>query len=204
MPYEEYVIHCGYNPTYTTRIQKSKGNGETLHQVSLNLTTSLIEHYKKVIKNEQDELEKIKIEIANYLKHLSGTTRDARWKQQSKTAEEEARKLSESLRESCDSKLFRKRKRTESMSNLVPNASKQALLPNAPKQPILQLHPTDLLQALTGLVNTFSKTDENTNNHSNINHNTDHNRLEEKAPQMGKVSQGRAFLQTDSKEMNNV
>ena len=44
------------------------------------------------------------------------------------------------------------------MSNLVPNASKQALLPNAPKQPNLQLHsPTDLLQALTGLVNTFSK-----------------------------------------------
>ena len=104
---------------------------DTLHQASLNLTTTLIEHYKKVIKNEQDELEKIKIEIANYLKHLTGTTRDeeiARWKQQSKTAEEEARKLSESLRESRDSKLFRKRKRTESMSNLVPNASKQALL----------------------------------------------------------------------------
>ena len=114
-----------------------------------------------MIKNEQDELEKITIEIANYLKHLTGTTRDeeiARWKQQSKTAEEEARKLSESLRESHDSKLFRKRKHTESMSNLVPNASKQALLPNAPKQPNLQLHPpTDLLQALTGLVNTFSK-----------------------------------------------
>ena len=132
---------------------------DTLHQASLNLTTTLIEHYKKVIKNEQDELEKIKIEIANYLKHLTGTTRDeeiARWKQQSKTAEEEARKLSESLRESRDSKLFRKRKRTESMSNLVPNASKQALLPNAPKQPNLQLHPpTDLLQALIGLINTF-------------------------------------------------
>ena len=134
---------------------------DTLHQASLNLTTTLIEHYKKVIKNEQDELEKIKIEIANYLKHLTGTTRDeeiARWKQQSKTAEEEARKLSESLRESRDSKLFRKRKRMESMSNLMPNASKQVLLPNAPKQPNLQLHPpTDLLQALTGLVNTFKK-----------------------------------------------
>ena len=73
-------------------------------------------------------------------------------------AEEEARKLSESLKESRDSKLFRKRKRTDSMSNLMPGTSRQALLPNPPKQPNLQMHPpTDLLQALTGLVNTFSK-----------------------------------------------
>ena len=90
---------------------------------------------------------------------MTGATRDeeiTRWKQYSKTAEEEARKLSESLRESRDSKLFRKRKRTESMSNLMPNASKLALLPNPPKQPNIQHTPTDLLQALTGLVNTFS------------------------------------------------
>ena len=57
-----------------------------------------------------------------------------------------------------DSKLFRKRKRTDSMSNLMPGTSRQALLPNPPKQPNLQMHPpTDLLQALTGLINTFSK-----------------------------------------------
>lgn len=106
-------------------------------------------------------MEKIKEEITDYFKYLTGASRDeeiTRWKQQSKTAEEESRKLSESLRESRDSKLFRKRKHTDSMSNLMPNASKQALLPNTLKQPNLQTHPpTDLLQALAGLVNTFSK-----------------------------------------------
>ena len=134
---------------------------DTLHQASLDLTTTLVEHYKRVIKKEQDTLEKIKVEITNYLKHLTGTPREeeiSKWKQQSKIAEEEARKLSESLRESRDSKLYRKRKSTDSTSNLVPNTSRQALLPNPPKQPNLQMHPpTDLLQALTGLVNTFSK-----------------------------------------------
>ena len=44
---------------------------DTLHQASLNLTMTLIEHYKKVIKNEQDALEKIKKEISDYLKNLS-------------------------------------------------------------------------------------------------------------------------------------
>ena len=134
---------------------------DTLQQASLNLTKTLIEHYKKVIKNEQDTLEKIKHEITEYLKQLTGTSREdeiTKWKQQSKNAEEEARKLSESLKESRDSKLFRKRKRTDSMSNLMPGTSRQALLPNPPKQPNLQMHPpTDILQALTGLVNTFSK-----------------------------------------------
>ena len=134
---------------------------DTLQQASLNLTKTLIEHYKKVIKNEQDTLEKIKHEITEYLKQLPGTSREdeiTKWKQQSKNAEEEARKLSESLKESRDSKLFRKQKRTDSMSNLMPGTSRQALLPNPPKQPNLQMHPpTDLLQALTGLVNTFSK-----------------------------------------------
>ena len=134
---------------------------DTLHQASLNLTTTLIEHYKKVIKNEQDTSEKLKKEITDYLKHLTGASREeeiAKWKQQSKTAEEEARKLSESLKESRDSKLFRKRKRTDSMSNLMPSTSRQALLPNPPKQPNLQIHPpTDLLQAPAGLVNMFSK-----------------------------------------------
>ena len=162
-----------------------------------------------MIKNEQEELEKIKIEIemANYLKYLTGTTRDeeiTRWKQ-SKTAEEEARKLSESLRESPDSKLFRKRKRAESLSNVVPNASKQTLLPNAPNNPTYNYtHQQTYYKHSQDSSTPFQKTDENSNNHSNINHNTDHNRQEEKAPQTGKASQGRAFLQTDSKEKNNL
>ena len=134
---------------------------DTLHQASLNLTTTLIDHYKAVIKVEQETLEKITKEITEYLKHLSGTSREeeiTKWKQQSKNAEEEARKLSESLKESRESKLFRKRKRTESTSNLRPNPSKQALLPSVPKQPHLQTQPpTDFLEALTGLIQTYSK-----------------------------------------------
>ena len=134
---------------------------DTLHQASLNLTTTLIDHYKAVIKVEQETLEKITKEITEYLKHLSGTSREeeiTKWKQQSKNAEEEARKLSESLKESRESKLFRKRKRTESTSNLRSNPSKQALFPSAPKQPHLQTQPpTDFLEALTGLIQTYSK-----------------------------------------------
>ena len=146
---------------YHSNAEVEKQWKDTLHQASLNLTTTLIDHYKAVIRAEQQTLEMITKEITEYLKHLSGTSRRGeitKWKEQSKNAEEEARKLSESLKESRKSKLFRKRKRTESMSNLRPNSSKQALLPSAPKQPHLQMQPpTDFLEALTGLIHTYSK-----------------------------------------------
>ena len=51
---------------------------EMLHQASLNLTRTLIKHYKKVIKNELDTLEKIKNEITDYLKQFTGTSREDR------------------------------------------------------------------------------------------------------------------------------
>ena len=57
---------------------------DTLHQASLNLTTTLIQHYTKVIKDEQDTLEKIKQEITVYLTQLKGTVREEevkKWKQ---------------------------------------------------------------------------------------------------------------------------
>ena len=98
--------------------------------------------------------------MTEYLTKLNGTTREEeikKWKEQSKKAEEEARKLSDNLKESRESKLFRKRKRTESQQNLIPSTSKQVLLPT-PKQPHLQQSsPVDFMEALTGLINTYSK-----------------------------------------------
>ena len=49
---------------------------DTLHQASLNLTTTLVQHYAKVIKEEQETLEKIKQEMTEYLTKLNGTTRE--------------------------------------------------------------------------------------------------------------------------------
>ena len=98
--------------------------------------------------------------MTEYLQSLSGACREdeiAKWKEQSKTAETEARKLSESLKESRETKLFRKRKRTESQQNLGPSTSRQVLLPT-PKQPHLQNNqPPDIIEVLTGIINTYSK-----------------------------------------------
>lgn len=72
---------------YHSDPEVEKQYGDTLHQASLNLTMTLINHYKKAIKNEQDALEKIKKEITDYLKHLTSTSREeeiGRWKQHSK------------------------------------------------------------------------------------------------------------------------
>lgn len=125
---------------YNSNPKVEKQWKDTLHQASLNLTTTLIDHYKAVIRAEQDTLEEIKKETTEYLKYLSGVSREdeiTKWKQQSKNAEEEARKLSKSLKENRESKPFRKRKQTESMSNLRPNSSKRALFPSTSKQPHL-------------------------------------------------------------------
>ena len=58
---------------------------DTLHQASLDLTTTLIQHYTRVIKAEQETLEKIKQEMTEYLTQLNGTTREEeikKWKEQ--------------------------------------------------------------------------------------------------------------------------
>ena len=62
------------------------------------------------------------------------------------------------------------------------------------------------MESLTGLINTYSKTDhwnsdDITNTRINNNHN---NRAEERAPPMEKAFQGRAHLKTDIKETNNI
>ena len=115
-------------------------------------------------------------------------------------AEIESRKLSESLKESREAKLFRKQKRTESQQNLMPNTSRQALL-SALKQPHLQNNqPPDIIEVLTGIIN-IQKTDHNSNKENTNNHHNNYNtQAEEKAPPTGKCSQGRAYLKTDIEE----
>ena len=106
---------------------------DTLHQALLNLTTTLLQHYTKVIKAKRDPRQN----IYEYLTQL-------------------------------------KRKHTDSKPNLIPSTSKQVLLPT-PKQPHLQQNPpADFTEALTGLINTYSKTDPNSNyniSNTHANHN---------------------------------
>ena len=77
---------------------------DTLHQTSLNLTTTLVQHYAKMINEEQETLEKIKQEMTEYLTKLNGTTREEEIKKMKGTvktkAKEEARKLRDNLKES--------------------------------------------------------------------------------------------------------
>ena len=61
---------------YHTNLDIEKQWKDALHQASLNLTTTLIQHYTKVIKNEQETLEKIKQESTAYLMQLKGTVRE--------------------------------------------------------------------------------------------------------------------------------
>lgn len=106
------------------------------HQVSLDLTTTLMQHYTKVIKAEQETLDKIK-QMTEYHTQLNGTTREEikNVKNSQKNAEEETRKLGNSLKEN----------------------QKAKLLPT-PKQPRLQQNPpADFMEALTGLIYTYSK-----------------------------------------------
>ena len=128
-------------------------------------------------------------EIEEYLQNFTGSCREdeiAKWREQSKTAEEEARKLSESLKESREAKLFRKRKRTDSQPNLMLSTSKQVLLPT-PKQPHLQHNqPTDLIEALTGLINIYKK--KKSDHNSNETTNSNNTQAEGKALPTGKDS----------------
>ena len=75
-----------------------------------------------------------------------------KWRKISKLAEDEARKLAETLKDSREGKLHRKRPRTECMQNLVQEPEKQAG------------HPA-LLDALNGLLTTYSKNDQEQQTH---------------------------------------
>ena len=52
---------------YHSNAEIEKQWKDTLHQASLSLTSTLIQHYMRVIKSEQGTLEKIKKEIKEYL-----------------------------------------------------------------------------------------------------------------------------------------
>ena len=136
---------------YHSNPQIEKQWRETLNEASLSLTNLLIKHYSKIIQTEQETIEEIKTEITDHLKHT--TSRDlaiTKWKHLSKQAEDEARKLAENLKETRENKLHRKRKRTESMSDMLPTKQRQ-------QQP--QQEPDALIKALTGLLNDYSKND---------------------------------------------
>ena len=124
------------------------------YRPALVLTSSLIQHY-----NEQETL--YKKDVTEYLKQT--TSRDETiqtWKQISKQAEEEARKLAENLKESRENKLFRKRKQTESTSDLKPGQKQKHYQHYYQHQyQDQQRHqPNPLIQALTGLIHDLSKT----------------------------------------------
>ena len=71
-----YEIHhpetcpSGSSHTFIIPIQTWKSSGrDTLHQASLDPTTTLVQHYTKVIRAEQETLDKIKQEMTEYLSH---------------------------------------------------------------------------------------------------------------------------------------
>ena len=77
----------------------------------------------------------------------------ARWKEQSRIAEEEARKSAPNIKENRETKLFRKCKCIESLSNMesIPSS----------KQPLPQRE--NLTEALTGLIGITQKMIKNSN-----------------------------------------
>ena len=98
---------------------------DVLYRTSLDLTNTLVKHYGQVIASEKKTLDEIKQEIMDYLKSIQHTeTRDSlkqSWKDITKKAEDEARQLSLSLKESRENKLYRKRGRTTSQTDLPVN-----------------------------------------------------------------------------------
>ena len=134
---------------YHSNTQVEKQWRDTLKEAELSLTSTLIQHYSSIIEAEKQTLEIIKKEIAEYLK-LQNPREEAieNWKKIRKQAEDEARKLSESLKETRINKLHRKRQRSDSMQNLVPEGQRQ------------QLNPNPLIQALHGFLNDYSKNEQ--------------------------------------------
>ena len=98
---------------------------DVLYRASLDLTNTLVRHYGQIITSERKILDEIKQEIMDYLKSIQQTeTRDSlkqSWKDITKKAEDEARQLSLSLKESRENKLHRKRGRTTSQTDLPAN-----------------------------------------------------------------------------------
>ena len=123
---------------------------DTLSEASRNLTLILIKHYASLIKTEQETLETIRREVTQYLTQSDNKQKEIEtWKQISKLAEDEARKLAESLKESREGKLHRKRRRTESMQNLLPDT----------EQKQHTIHPP-LIDALNGLITSYSRNEQ--------------------------------------------
>ena len=144
---------------YHSNTQVEKQWRDTLNEAELNLTSMLIRHYSSVIKAKKATLESIKKEITDYLKQQTPREEAIKsWNQISKQAEDEARKLSESLKESRTNRLHCKRPWSES---IAPTRQRQQLMQNpAPERHQQQPHPTNIIQALHGFLNDYAKNEE--------------------------------------------
>ena len=114
---------------YHSNREVEKECRDILYQASLDLTNALVKHYSQVITSERKTLDEIKQEIMDYLKSIQSTeTCDnlkQSWKDITKKAEDEARQLSLSLKESRENKVHRKRGQMTSQTDLPANKFSQ-------------------------------------------------------------------------------
>ena len=94
---------------------------ETLTTASLKLLASLIKHYTKIIDEEKQTLEGTLKDVIKHTKNKEGDTQATKWKVLRQTAQDEAKKIGDDLKETRQKKLTqRKRKREQSQEDLIP------------------------------------------------------------------------------------
>ena len=98
---------------------------ETLTTASLKLLASLIKHYTKIIDEEKQTLEGTLKDVTTKIKHTKNKeerdTQATKWKELRQTAQDEAKKIGDDLKETRHKKLTqRKRKRERSQEDLIP------------------------------------------------------------------------------------
>ena len=139
---------------YRSNHQVEKQWRDILHGASLNLTRTLIQHYSQIIEQERKSLEEIKQEI-NHLKHITvKKDRDEtiqKWRDLSKEAEMEAKKLSEQLKNSRENKLFSKRKRNQDQAQTEPPIGMER------PHPRMEQNPKNFIEALSGLIQQYTR-----------------------------------------------
>ena len=98
---------------------------ETLTTAFLKLLASLIKHYTKIIDEEKQTLEGTLKDVTTKIKHTKNKeerdTQATKWKELRQTAQDEAKKIGDDLKETRHKKLTqRKRKRERSQEDLIP------------------------------------------------------------------------------------
>ena len=128
---------------YHTTVEVEKEWRDTLVSASLKLLATLIKHYTKVINDEKRKLEETLNEVTTQLKHTANKeqreTNAKKWKALREIAQEEAKTISENLKELREKKTTqRKRRREPSQEDLTPQ----------PKR--------SFVEALTGLMQQYT------------------------------------------------